>query len=66
MKILSGKEFERLLKSHGWQLARISGSHHVYTKENSAFRISVPVHGNRSLKIGLQKYLMKLAGIKEG
>ena len=65
MKILSGKEFERILRVRGWQLARTSGSHHIYTKAGSIFRISVPVHGNKSLKIGLQKYLMKLARIKE-
>jgi|GEM_PF-3185606 len=28
-------------------------------------RISVPVHDNRDLKIGLQVAIMKLAGIKE-
>ena len=28
-------------------------------------RISVPVHGNKPLKIGLQKHLMKIAGIDE-
>ena len=65
MKILSGKEFERLLKSRGWQLVRIHGSHHVYMKENNPARISLPIHGNKSLKIGLQKHLMKLAEIQE-
>jgi hypothetical protein len=28
-------------------------------------RLSIPVHGNKSLKIGLQKHLLKLAGIPE-
>ncbi|MCS1411606.1 MAG: hypothetical protein M2R45_04807 [Verrucomicrobia subdivision 3 bacterium] len=26
-------------------------------------RISVPVHGNKLLKIGLQRHLMKVAGV---
>jgi predicted RNA binding protein YcfA (HicA-like mRNA interferase family) len=28
-------------------------------------RISVPVHGNQDLKLGLQKAIMKLAGIRD-
>jgi predicted RNA binding protein YcfA (HicA-like mRNA interferase family) len=46
-------------------LARIQGSHHIYRKPGRAERISVPIHGNRALKIGLQRHLMKLAGISE-
>ena len=65
MKIISGKEFEKILKRQGWQLVRIKGSHHVYMKIGYAVRIVVPVHGNKSLKVGLQKHLMKLAEIKE-
>ena len=44
---------------------RIQGSHHVYAKTGLPARISVPVHGNKALKLGLQAHLMKLAGIKE-
>jgi predicted RNA binding protein YcfA (HicA-like mRNA interferase family) len=44
---------------------RISGSHHIYGKYGDPNRITVPVHGNTSLKIGLQKHLMKLSGIDE-
>jgi predicted RNA binding protein YcfA (HicA-like mRNA interferase family) len=29
------------------------------------FRISVPVHGNQALKIGLLKHFMAIAGIDE-
>ena len=65
MKTLSGKEFCKLLQGKGWSLARINGSHHIYTKQGSILRISVPVHGNKSLKYGLQKSLMKSAEIKE-
>jgi predicted RNA binding protein YcfA (HicA-like mRNA interferase family) len=34
-------------------------------KEGTIFRISVPVHKNKELKIGLLKSLMKIAGINE-
>lgn len=65
MKAVSGKKFANLLEEHGWQLARVKGSHHIYTKAGSPVRISVPIHGNKSLKIGLQRHLMKVAGIQE-
>ncbi len=46
-------------------LKQINGSHHIYVKHGEVARISVPVHGNMPLKIGLQKHLMKIVGISE-
>ncbi|HEX5727515.1 MAG TPA: type II toxin-antitoxin system HicA family toxin [Longimicrobiaceae bacterium] len=65
MKSLSGKQFARLLEARGWELARIHGSHHIYRRPDRVERISVPIHGNRPLKLGLQRHLMKIAGIEE-
>jgi predicted RNA binding protein YcfA (HicA-like mRNA interferase family) len=65
MKSVSGKEFTRVLERHGWTLVRIHGSHHIYGKPQSVVRISVPVHGNKSLKSGLLRHLMKMAGLEE-
>jgi predicted RNA binding protein YcfA (HicA-like mRNA interferase family) len=65
MKQISGKEFCRILENKGWYLKRINGSHHIYCKENYNARISVPIHGNTPLKIGLIKNLMKLAKFDE-
>ncbi len=65
MKQVSGREFAVILERKGWELKRISGSHHVYTKTGRIERISLPVHGNRPLKVGLLKHLMKLADIQE-
>jgi len=65
LKQISGKEFASLLEEKGWELKRIKGSHHVYTKPGTPARISVPIHGNRPLKIGLLKHLMKIAEIDE-
>ena len=65
MKAISGRRLCRLLESRGWQLKRINGSHHIYTKEGIAARISVPVHGSTALKRGLQKHLMKVARIDD-
>ena len=65
MKAVSGKAFAKLLEKHGWKLQRINGSHHVYTKTDNPARISVPIHGNKPLKIGLLKHFMKVAEIDE-
>jgi len=29
LKSVSGKDFAKLLEKHGWELKRISGSHHI-------------------------------------
>ena len=63
MKAISGKELIRVLERHGWVLLRIHGSHHIYGKSNSIVRLSVPVHGNQPLKIGLLQHLLKAAGL---
>ena len=65
MKPVSGKELARLLERHGWTLLRIHGSHHIYGKLGGIVRLSVPIHGNKPLKIGLLKHLLKMAGITE-
>jgi predicted RNA binding protein YcfA (HicA-like mRNA interferase family) len=65
LKQVSGKDFAKLLIKAGWELRRIQGSHHIYTKTGKKERISVPVHGNKPLKTGLLKHLMKIAEINE-
>ena len=66
MKTLTGREFARLVERHGWKLLRTSGSHHIYGRQGSVVRLSIPIHGNRPLKIGLQRHLAKLAEIPDG
>ncbi len=65
MKSVTGKEFARLLEKHGWNLLRVQGSHHIYSKEGNVVRISIPIHGNKPLKTGLAKHLLKMAGLSE-
>jgi len=65
MKPISGKEFARILEQHGWILRRIHGSHHIYGKTGTQVRLSVPIHKNLTLKLGLQRHLMNLAELTE-
>ncbi|RLB57720.1 MAG: hypothetical protein DRI34_07035 [Deltaproteobacteria bacterium] len=65
MKTISGQELARLIEKKGWELRRVQGSHHIYARSDNPARISIPIHGNRPLKLGLLKHLMKIAGITE-
>ena len=65
MKEVSGKAFARAAERQGWKLLRIAGSHHIYGKDRSIVRLSVPIHGNKPLKLGLLRHLMKQAEIEE-
>ena len=65
MKALSGRDFVRLIERRGWKLLRINGSHHIYGRAGSVVRLSVPIHGNQSLKTGLLRHLAKLAEIPD-
>jgi predicted RNA binding protein YcfA (HicA-like mRNA interferase family) len=62
----SGRDFVKPLERHGWRLLRIKGSHHIYGKAGSIVRLSVPIHGNQPLKIGLLRHLAKLAELPDG
>ena len=59
---MNGKDLIKLLKSNGWIEMRIEGSHHIMRKEEK--QISIPVHGNKSIKKGLLNAIMKEAGLK--
>ena len=65
MKAISGRAFAKLAERRGWQLLRINGSHHIYGKDGSVVRLTIPIHCNTALKIGLQRHLMKLAEIED-
>ena len=65
MRSVTGRELAKALEQRGWSLLRVQGSHHIYGKTGSNVRLSVPIHGNKSLKIGLLRHLLKAASISE-
>ena len=65
MKAVSGRRMAELATAKGWQLARVKGSHHVYSMEGRTERLVIPIHGNRTLKIGLQQALMRLIPVSD-
>lgn len=65
MKSISGKDFAKIIERHGWALLRVQGSHHIYGKPGSEVRISIPIHRNQNLKLGLLRHFMKVAVLTE-
>jgi len=65
MNSVSGKGLARALERHGWHLLRVHGSHHIYGKQGSTVRLSVPIHGSKPLKTGLLRHLLKTAEMEE-
>jgi predicted RNA binding protein YcfA (HicA-like mRNA interferase family) len=65
MPSVSGRDFARLIERRGWQLPRMTGSHHIYVKSGSIVRLSAPIHDSRPFKIGLLRHLAKLAEIPD-
>ena len=65
MKPMSGKELAKVLEQHGWELKRVRGSHHIYCKQGSIVRLSIPIHGSKPLREGLLKHLLRMAEVPE-
>lgn len=65
MKSVSGKALCKIVEQHGWELKRITGSHHIYRKDDVTVILSIPVHSNRDLPTGTLRAILKDAGITE-
>jgi predicted RNA binding protein YcfA (HicA-like mRNA interferase family) len=59
---MTGKDFVKKLLRDGWELDRVRGSHHIMRKGDII--LSVPVHANKDLKLGIFNDLNKKAGYK--
>ena len=65
MKSVSGKSLCKIVEHYGWNLKRITGSHHIYVREGMSVILSIPVHGNRNLPTGTLKSILKDANLIE-
>jgi predicted RNA binding protein YcfA (HicA-like mRNA interferase family) len=65
MKAVSGKTLCKIVERNGWELKRVSGSHHIYIKDDIDAILSIPVHSNRDLPIGTLRSIMKDAELTE-
>jgi len=65
VKSVSGKQFCNVLRKHGWELKRIRGSHHILSLPGNPTILTVPVHGDKPLKIGTLRRLLRDASLTE-
>jgi predicted RNA binding protein YcfA (HicA-like mRNA interferase family) len=65
MKVVTGRELCRAVERKGWRLSRVKGSHHIYNRGENEPSLSIPVHAGTDLKPGIQRGLMKQAGLAD-
>jgi len=63
LPVVSGLEAVAALEHFGFVVARIEGSHHVLKKPQHLYNLTVPVHGNKPLKKGTLRRLIRDAGL---
>lgn len=64
MKPLTAREMIALLESKGWEEVRQRGSHRKFKHPaDPRLRLIVPVHDNTDLTPGVQRSIMRAAGI---
>jgi predicted RNA binding protein YcfA (HicA-like mRNA interferase family) len=59
---MNGKQIIKIMKSEGWILERINGSHHIMSK--NGISVPVPVHGSTDIGKGLIAEIKKQSGVK--
>lgn len=59
---MTGREVIKQLEKYGWEILRVSGSHHRMGKDN--LRTTVPVHANRDIGKGLLAEIERQTGVK--
>ena len=59
----SGDRHVLAFKAAGRQVNRIEGSHYILIKNDSEIHLSIPVHKNKTLGVGLLKKLINKAGL---
>ncbi|MGT2925022.1 type II toxin-antitoxin system HicA family toxin [Streptococcus caviae] len=60
---LTGKELAKLAVKNGWKEVRVKGSHHHFKKDGLPYIVTIPIHGNQSVKTGLEKKILKDLGL---
>jgi predicted RNA binding protein YcfA (HicA-like mRNA interferase family) len=58
---MNSREIIRALERDGWELARVSGSHHVFRKPGK--RVIVP-HPVRDIPLGTLRSIERQSGLK--
>ena len=60
---LTGQQVVRALGQAGFEVARTRGSHHILKRDGYRLVVTVPVHGNKPLKRGTLRQIIRSAGL---
>ena len=60
---MTPKQMMRLLEQNGFKCVRSNGSHHFYRNPVTGKTTTVPYHA-KDLKLGIEKAILKQAGLK--
>ena len=62
---MKARDLVRTIEEDGWELIRVTGSHHIYKHPAKPGRIVIPIHGlNRDMPIGTALSILKQAGLR--
>lgn len=56
---MTGKQLLKLAKSNGWQLVRVTGSHHRLKLEETGRKVTIAVHANKDIPKGTEQKILK-------
>ena len=60
---ITGAEAIKAFERAGFELNRISGSHHILKRDGHPYHLSIPVHGNKCVGNGLLKHQIEAVGL---
>ena len=60
---ITGMEAVKAFRKAGFELDRIKGSHHILRRPGWHLILSIPVHGGKTVGIGLLKSQVEAAGL---
>ncbi|MBI5299515.1 MAG: type II toxin-antitoxin system HicA family toxin [Deltaproteobacteria bacterium] len=63
LPVVKPRQIIQILKKRGFKERRITGSHHIFRHAVTGCIVPVPVHGNKDLKKGTLRNILKLADI---
>lgn len=57
------RQIVKLLLAKGFEARRVTGSHHIFRHPKTGAIVPVPMHGNRDLKPGTVRSILKMMGV---
>ena len=63
LPIVAGTQAIAAFEKVGFEVVRVKSSHHIMKRDGHPYVLTIPVHGNRPLKRGTLRGLIRAAGL---